>query len=62
MTSIQIQIATALVVSKKGGHLQLGNRLRDTYSNTNSDSTCRLEKGRTYSVRKEIEGRIFEYE
>ena len=28
-TIIQIQIATALVVSKRGGHLQLKNRLKD---------------------------------
>ena len=31
-------------------------RLKDYYSNTNSDSACRFEKGGTSSVRKEIKG------
>ena len=53
---IQIQIEIALVVSKRGGHLQLGNRLKDYYSNTYSDSTCSFEKGGTSSVRNDIEG------
>ena len=55
-TIIQIRIATALVVSKRGGHLQFGKRLKDYYSNTNSNSACRFEKGRTSVVSKEIEG------
>ena len=55
------QLATAVVFSKRGGHLQLGKRLKDYYSNTNSDSACRFEKGRTYSVWKEIEGLLFKY-
>ena len=51
-TIIQIRIATAIVVSKRGGHLQFGKRLKDYYSNTNSDCACRFEKGRTYLVEK----------
>ena len=47
--------------SKRREHLQLGKRLKDVNSNTNSDTARRFEKGRTSSVRKEIEGRIFEY-
>ena len=58
-TIIQIRIATSLVVSKRGGHLQFGKRLKDYYSNTNCDSACRFERGRTYSVEKEIEGLLF---
>ena len=50
---------TALVVSKKGGHIQFGRRLKDYYSNTNSDRACRFERGRTSSVSKEIEGILF---
>ena len=61
-TIIQIQIATALVVSRRGGHLQFGNRLEDYYSNTNSDSGCFFEKRRTSADRKEIEGLLFKYE
>ena len=61
-TIIQIQIETSHVVSKRGGHIQFGNILEDYYSNTICDSACRLEKGRTSAVRKEIEGRIFKYE
>ena len=48
-TIIQIRIATALVVSKKEGHLQFGNRLEDYYSNTNSDSGCFFENGEEIS-------------
>ena len=48
-TLIQIRIATAIVVSKRGGHLQFGNRLEDYYSNTNSDSGCFFEKGEDIS-------------
>ena len=58
---IQIRIATAIVISKRGGHLQLLKRLKYYYSHTNSDSACCFEKGSTSSVREEIEGRIFEY-
>ena len=57
-----MRIATALVVSKKGGHLQFGKRLKEYHSNTNSDSACRFEKGRTSSVRKEIKGLLLKYE
>ena len=52
---------TPLVVSKGGVHLQLGKRLKDVYLNMNSDTACCFEKGGTSSVRKEIEGHIFEY-
>ena len=55
-----MRIVTALVKYKR--ELQFGNRLMDYYSNTNSDSACRFEKGRTYSVEKEIEGLLFKYE
>ena len=48
-TIIQIGIATALDVSKRGGHQQFGNRLEDYYSNTNSDSNCFFEKGEDIS-------------
>ena len=51
---IQILIATPLAVSKRGGHLQFGRRLKDAYSNTKSNSACCFEKGRTSSVRKKI--------
>ena len=37
----------------------MNKRLKDYYSNTNSDSACRLEQGRTSSVRKEIRGLLF---
>ena len=58
---IQIKIATALVVSKRGGNLQLGKRLEDYHSKTTNDSGCFFEKGRTSSVRKEIEELLFKY-
>ena len=44
-TIIQIRIATALVVSKRGGHLQLGKILKEYDSNTNSGRACRLKRG-----------------
>ena len=59
---IQIRITIVLVVSKRGGHLQLGKILKDYYSNTNSNIDFCFEKGRTSSVRKEIEGLLFKYE
>ena len=62
MTIIQIQIVTALVLSNWGGHLQLGKKLKDVYSNTKSDRACHFEKGKIPSVRREIAGRIFKYE
>ena len=49
------------VVPKDEGHLQLRKILKDLYSNTNSDSACSFEKGRTLSVKKEMERHIFEY-
>ena len=42
-------------------HHQLGKRLKNYYPNTNSDSACKIEKGRTSSVRKKIEGILFKY-
>ena len=61
-TIIQIQISIALVVSKRGGHLQFRNRLEDYYSNTTSDRGFFFEKGRTSEDRKEIEGILFKHE
>ena len=61
-TIIQIKIETAVVFSKRGGHLQLVKILKDYYSNTNSDSACSFEKGRTSAVEKDIEGILFKYE
>ena len=52
----------ALVVSKRGGHIQLNKILKDYYSNTNCDRACRFEKGRTPAVEKETEGLLFKYE
>ena len=57
-----MKIATELVVLEREGHLQLGKRLKDYYSNTNSDSACCFEKGMISSDRKEIEGHILKYE
>ena len=36
---------TALVVSKRGGHQKLKKRLKNYYSNTNSDSACCFYNG-----------------
>ena len=58
----KIRVATAVVFSKKVGHLQLGKRLKEYYSNTNSDSACCFEKGGKSSVRKEIAGLLFKYD
>ena len=60
-TIIQIRIATALVVSKRGGHQHLNKRFKDYYSNTNSVRACIFEKRRTSSVEKDIEGLLFKY-
>ena len=41
---IQIQIATAVVFSKRGGHQLIEKKFQNYYSNTNSDSACCFEK------------------
>ena len=51
-TIIQIRIATSLIVSKRGGHLQLGKGLKDYYSNMNGNSVYRFEKGRYQQLNK----------
>ena len=55
-TIIQIRMVTAVVFSKGGGHQYIGKKLKDYYSNTNSESACCFEKGRTSEVEQEIEG------
>ena len=49
---IQIRIASAIVVLKRGGRLQFGNILEEYYSNKICDSGCFFERGRTSADRE----------